>query len=134
MARSTSEASKSDSDSSYDLNGRLQGTTVEAQVIVIGNMSLDVADPGEALAHASTIVTEEGGLVAHSSLQGESDLPWGYATFKIPANSFEETRQKLAELGKVTDQSTDTADAGPKSATLTLASQCWKRLSHVLPL
>lgn len=109
---STSEASNSDFDSSYDSNSESQGTTVEAHVIVTGHLLLDVADPSEALAQASTIVTEAGGSVAHSSLQGESDSLWGNATFKIPANSFEETRQKLAELGKVTDQSTDTADVG----------------------
>lgn len=115
---STSEASNSDFDSSYDSNSKSQGTTVEAHVIVTGHLLLDVADPGEALAQASTIVTEAGGSVAHSSLQGESDSPWGNATFKIPANSFEETRQKLAELGKVTDQSTDTADVGAEVADL----------------
>ena len=84
---STSEASNSDFDSSYDSNSESQGTTVEAHVIVTGHLLLDVADPGEALAQASTIVTEAGGSVAHSSLQGESDSPWGNATFKIPANS-----------------------------------------------
>lgn len=118
---STSEASNSDFDSSYDSddsNSESQGTTVEAHVIVTGHLLLDVADPGEALAQASTIVTEAGGSVAHSSLQEESDSPWGNATFKIPANSFEETRQKLAELGKVTDQSTDTADVGAEVADL----------------
>lgn len=114
----SSEASNSDSDSSYDSNSGSQRTTVEAHVIVTGHLLLDVADPGEALAQASTIVTEAGGSVAHSSLRKESDSPWGNATFKIPANSFEETRQKLAELGKVTDQSTDTADVGAEVADL----------------
>ncbi len=90
--------------------------TWEPAIIVSASLSLDVADPETVLATASRIVTDAGGSVASSTLWMSGSTPSAWASLKIPADSFDTVRDEIAELGSVTEESTDSLDVGAEVA------------------
>ncbi len=87
-------------------------------IIVTGYMRLDVDGPAKTMEEAGRIVEDADGSVASTNLVTDSGAPYASATFKIPAETFEATREKLASLGRVSEQSTSSSDVGAEVADL----------------
>ncbi len=81
-------------------------------VITTGWATVITGDPAASAAAFRTSVTAMGGRVdsSWSSSAEDSSRPTTELTVRVPADSFQELLDSLADLGKVTDQSTNAQD------------------------
>lgn len=87
-------------------------TTVDKSIIVSGSLVLDLSDPKSALEDATKIVEDAQGSVEQSALTFTDGKPTASARLMIPAASFEQVRDAIADLGSVAEQSTQSNDVG----------------------
>lgn len=93
------------------------GGLPEARVIVTGSLHLTVDDPVAAAVSAQDIVAGAGGRTDFSS-QTSARTTSVHATYRIPADDYDNARARLRELGTVTREETSTEEAGARIADL----------------
>ncbi|SHN55859.1 DUF4349 domain-containing protein [Desulfitobacterium chlororespirans] len=74
------------------------------------NASIQVEDVSQALTRVTQEITSLGGYVVNSSESSYQNNSSAYATFKIPSQQLEGFKGRLAEYGKVLNNSTDSLD------------------------
>lgn len=74
------------------------------------NASIQVEDVSQALARVTQEITSLGGYVVNSSESSYQNNSSAYATFKIPSQQLEGFKGRLADYGKVLNNSTDSLD------------------------
>ena len=92
-------------------------SAIESQVIVTGSLRLSVDDPLAASASAQEIVKNAGGRTDYASQSSTQTLS-ARATFRIPADAYEDTLAQLRELGSVTREEIHTEEVGAQIADL----------------
>jgi hypothetical protein len=77
-------------------------------IVRTGSMQLTVDDAGEASAAITRIATDAGGFVAREEARVRDDEV--DITIRVPADSFEDVRARVGDLGDVEEQTVDAQD------------------------
>lgn len=91
--------------------GSASGPVDEALVIKTGSLDLEVDDFDAALAKARTTITGLGGYVSGSEMYLEGDQPYGFVTYRIPSDRWDDGVTSLKSLAtKVTGEQIQAVD------------------------
>ena len=92
----------------YDMSD--EGAVAERMIIRTGNLSLVVADTGEAVAGIEAIVASMKGYVVDSNSWRTGEQTRASMTIRVPAGSFEAARDLIKELATVVNQDTTSGE------------------------
>lgn len=92
------------------------GTQVSPQVVVTGSATLSTSDPGGSMTQLGDAVASLGGTTAQTAVSGQGSSQSAWATYRIPAASYQDVLDSLTTYGRVSDLSTSTEDVGAQVA------------------
>ena len=92
--------------------GSSTGTQVSPQVVVTGSATLSTSDPGGSMTQLGDAVASLGGTTAQTAVSGQGSSQSAWATYRIPAASYQDVLDSLTTYGQVSDLSTTTEDVG----------------------
>jgi hypothetical protein len=96
-ARSSGESTPTTAVPTSAPNGKTRSTTIQRMVIKVAHLDLISSEPKEGFDKAVMLARSAGGYTLNSRHETKRST----VTLRVPASKFEETVQRLTELGKV---------------------------------